>query len=233
MQIASWSSIHTQYVERGYYMYIYEIYIFCYYECRQRCVHTVCVQSKSTLTPLSLRGDIERMIVHELLRRRRRLRPIQTLALCLLALRFEVLKPPPPSYACALAACSAAIASASSTSFALILTSSFGFWASSPRFLNMRLSASSSGFGVVSSFSPAKIELAPDMNIMACSDSLKRARPAESLTFDCGMTIRVVAIMRHMSQASTGSSFSRGVPSTATSALIGTDSGGSSMFAST
>ena len=68
---------------------------------------------------------------------------------------------------------------------------------------NSRLSSSNEGLGVVSSLSPAKIELAPARKQRACSAWLISARPALSLTMVAGIRIRAVAIIRTISQTST------------------------------
>src|SRR5690606_41710748 len=72
---------------------------------------------------------------------------------------------------------------------------------------------------------PANMELAPAKKHMAWPSRLIWVRPAESLTCVCGITILAVATIRTISQISTGFCSSIGVPSTATKALIGTDSG--------
>ncbi len=56
-------------------------------------------------------------------------------------------------------------------------------------------------------------------------------RPADKRTWVWGMTIRVVATILIISQIETGSISSIGVPGTATSALIGVDSGCGSKVA--
>ena len=82
-----------------------------------------------------------------------------------------------------------------------------------------------SGFGVVKSLSPAKIEPAPDIKHNAWPSSVISVLPAESRTVVVGSTIRVVATILIISQIGICSCSSIGVPSTATSAFIGTDSG--------
>lgn len=74
----------------------------------------------------------------------------------------------------------------------------------SPRTLNMSWSASKSLLGVVKSFSPVKMELAPARKHSACSGMEKRTLPADNLTIAFGMTIRAVAIIRIISHISTG-----------------------------
>ena len=87
------------------------------------------------------------------------------------------------------------------------------------------MSSSTSGFGVVSNLSPAKIEFAPAKKHIACPSLLIFVLPADKRTCVSGITILVVATILIISQISTGFSSSNGVPSTATKALIGTDSG--------
>ena len=82
-----------------------------------------------------------------------------------------------------------------------------------------------SGFGVVRSLSPANIDPAPAIKHMACPSSVICVLPAESRTVVFGRTILVVATILIISQIGIFSCSSMGVPSTATSALIGTDSG--------
>ena len=70
--------------------------------------------------------------------------------------------------------------------------------------------------------------------LLTCSASLKLSLPAESRTIVFGITILAVAIIRPMSQISGASALpfsATGVPSTGTSAFIGTDSGCSSRVA--
>ena len=69
------------------------------------------------------------------------------------------------------------------------------------------------------------MEFAPAKKHIACPSLVISVLPADSLTWVLGMTILVVATMRIMSQIEIGSISSIGVPSTATNALIGTDSG--------
>ena len=52
------------------------------------------------------------------------------------------------------------------------------------------------GLGVVSSFGPPKIELAPARKHSACVSSLIVSRPADSRTIDFGMVMRATAIVR-------------------------------------
>ncbi len=59
----------------------------------------------------------------------------------------------------------------------------------------------------------------------SCASWLIDNRPAERRTIALGIRILAVAIIRTISTGCTGRCFSRGVPGTATSALIGTDSG--------
>lgn len=73
-----------------------------------------------------------------------------------------------------------------------------------PRILNINWSVSKSLFGVVNSFSPVKMELAPAMKQSACSDMENRTLPADSLTIASGITMRAVAIIRIISHISTG-----------------------------
>ena len=87
------------------------------------------------------------------------------------------------------------------------------------------ISSLMSGLGVVSNLSPAKIELAPAKKHKACPSWLIWVRPADRRTCDSGITIRAVATIRTISKISTGLQSSKGVPSTGTKALIGTDSG--------
>src|SRR4051812_49382421 len=89
----------------------------------------------------------------------------------------------------------------------------------------MAMSSSKEGFGVVSNFSPAKIELAPAIKHSACSTVLISVRPADNLTTVLGMMMRVVAIILTISQTDTRGWSASGVPLTGTKALIGTDSG--------
>ena len=100
-----------------------------------------------------------------------------------------------------------------------------GFWVRMPRTSSMCISSLISGLGVVRSLSPAKIELAPAKKHKACPSRDIFIRPAERRTWDCGITMRAVAIIRTISQISTGGSSSSGVPSIGTKALIGTDYG--------
>src|SRR3989338_8298305 len=86
------------------------------------------------------------------------------------------------------------------------------------------VSRSASRFGVVSSFSPAKIELAPAKKQSACASSEREARPALRRTNDFGISILAVAIVLTNSKVSSSASDS-GVPSTLTTLLIGTLSG--------
>src|SRR5579862_1628760 len=53
-----------------------------------------------------------------------------------------------------------------------------------PKSANRRLSASCSGFGVVSNFSPRKTELAPARKQRACASALSASRPALNRTID-------------------------------------------------
>ena len=87
------------------------------------------------------------------------------------------------------------------------------------------LSASTSGFGVVSSLSPAKMLFAPARKHRACSSVFIRTLPADRRTMAFGMMIRAVAIIRTISQTETRGCSARGVPSTGTRAFTGTDSG--------
>ncbi len=89
-----------------------------------------------------------------------------------------------------------------------------------------------SGLPVVSSFSPKKIEFAPAIMHSSCASSFICSRPAESRTIARGIRMRAQAIIRTISIGSTGRIRASGVPSTATSALIGTDSGCGSCNAS-
>ena len=57
-------------------------------------------------------------------------------------------------------------------------------------------------------------------------------RPADRRTRDAGIRMRAVAIIRTSSRPSTGARSASGVPSTGTSAFIGTLSGCGSRFAS-
>ena len=97
---------------------------------------------------------------------------------------------------------------------------------------SIAMSSSRSGFGVVSSFSPKKIELAPARKHSSCASLLSAVRPAESRTRACGITIRAAAHIRTSSNGSSGGRSASGVPATGASALIGTLSGGGSRFAS-
>ena len=63
------------------------------------------------------------------------------------------------------------------------------------------------------------------MKHKACPSSLISVLPAERRTTALGITIRVVATIRTISQIDMVSCSSNGVPSTATSALMGTDLG--------
>src|SRR5690242_3284781 len=89
----------------------------------------------------------------------------------------------------------------------------------------MAISSSNDGLGVVNSFSPANIELAPAIKQKACSTVLISVRPADKRTTVLGITMRVVAIMRTISHIETRGCSANGVPLTGTRALIGTDSG--------
>ncbi|RWV85462.1 hypothetical protein BHE74_00002257 [Ensete ventricosum] len=73
-----------------------------------------------------------------------------------------------------------------------------------PRILNIIWSASKSLFGVVNNFSPVNMELAPAKKHSACSGIENRTLPADSLTIALGITMRAVAIIRIISQISTG-----------------------------
>mmetsp|Transcript_44889 Transcript_44889/g.94190 ORF Transcript_44889/g.94190 Transcript_44889/m.94190 type:complete len:218 (-) Transcript_44889:815-1468(-) len=105
-----------------------------------------------------------------------------------------------------------------------------------PNLLKSAVSSSKAGLSVVNNLSPLKIELAPAWNIKYCSASEKESLPALRRTIVRGMTMRAVAIILAMSKASTSAIPSdsvsssaavspRGVPSTATRALMGTLSG--------
>mmetsp|Transcript_39627 Transcript_39627/g.95329 ORF Transcript_39627/g.95329 Transcript_39627/m.95329 type:complete len:201 (+) Transcript_39627:140-742(+) len=113
-----------------------------------------------------------------------------------------------------------------------------------PNFSNNCISSLNAGFSVVNNLSPLKMEFAPAWNIKNCSASENDNLPALRRTMVRGMTMRAVAIIRAISNASTlaisgvsTSSFAsaspRGVPSTATRALIGTLSGWSGSVART
>ena len=97
---------------------------------------------------------------------------------------------------------------------------------------NSASSAATSGFPVVSSFSPWKIEFAPATKHSACSSSLISARPALRRTIDAGIMIRATAIVRTNSNGSSSAVPASGVPSTCTRRLIGTESGCAGRFAS-
>ena len=67
-----------------------------------------------------------------------------------------------------------------------------------------RKSASCSGFVIVSSLSPKKIEFAPAMKHNICASRLKPTRPADKRTRAVGITIRAVAHIRTISNGSIG-----------------------------
>ena len=94
-----------------------------------------------------------------------------------------------------------------------------------PRRSNRRWSRSASGLAVVSSFGPMKIELAPARKHSACNSSFICSRPAERRIIEAGIRILATAMVRTKSKPSSGAWPDRGVPSTWTSRLIGTDSG--------
>src|SRR4030095_1035727 len=94
-----------------------------------------------------------------------------------------------------------------------------------PRISNISMSSLIEGLGVVNNLSPANIELAPAIKHNACSGKLISKRPADKRNTVRGIIIRVVAIILTISHIETLCAFSSGVPFTATSALIGTDSG--------
>ena len=68
--------------------------------------------------------------------------------------------------------------------------------ASSSRPVNRAASSSCSGLGVVSSFPPTKMELAPARKHRACISALIVSRPADSRTMAFGQTIRATATVR-------------------------------------
>ena len=78
---------------------------------------------------------------------------------------------------------------------------------SRPRSLSSLLLA---GFGVVSSFCPIKIELAPAMKQSAWASSERDSRPALNRTIDAGIKIRAVAIILAISIESISGAFSSG-----------------------
>src|SRR6185312_2965184 len=106
-----------------------------------------------------------------------------------------------------------------SDAVAASLKDSLGF---NPSNLNIALSSSKSGLGVVNNFSPEKIEFAPAIKHNACSATVISLRPALNLTIAFGIIILAVAIILIISQISTFAFPSNGVPSTLTNALIGT-----------
>ena len=75
-----------------------------------------------------------------------------------------------------------------------------------------RRSSSASGFGVVSSRSPRKTELAPARKQSACASSDSDRRPALRRTIDAGIRMRAVAIVRTSSNGSSGGRSPSGVP---------------------
>ena len=101
-----------------------------------------------------------------------------------------------------------------------------------PRSRNSRSSSSRSGFGVVSSFSPTKMEFAPARKHSAAASRVRERRPALSRTIEAGISRRAVAIVRTSVSGSTGSASPSGVPATRTSMLMGTLSGCGSSVAS-
>ncbi|EAU66596.1 hypothetical protein STIAU_3593 [Stigmatella aurantiaca DW4/3-1] len=100
-----------------------------------------------------------------------------------------------------------------------------------PAFSSKAMSRVYSGLPVVSSFSPKKSELAPASMHRSCASSFICMRPADSRTMARGMSRRAVAMVRTISTVSTRFCPANGVPSTATSALMGTDSGWTSWLA--
>ena len=94
---------------------------------------------------------------------------------------------------------------------------------------NISLSSLNSGLGVVSNLSPANIEPAPAKKHNACASIDIFVLPADNLTTDSGKAILVVATIRINSHCSIGFCCSNGVPSIATNALIGIESGGVSI----
>src|SRR5262245_55888751 len=73
-----------------------------------------------------------------------------------------------------------------------------------PSFSNSPWSDWDSGFGVVRSFSPKKTEFAPARKQRACASGESSSRPALSRTFERGIMIRAVAIIRTNSNGSSG-----------------------------
>ena len=101
-----------------------------------------------------------------------------------------------------------------------------------PRSRNSRSSSSRSGFGVVSSFSPTKMEFAPARKHSAAASRVSDRRPALRRTMEAGISKRAVAIVRARVRGSAGSASPSGVPGTLTSMLMGTLSGCGSRVAS-
>jgi hypothetical protein len=104
--------------------------------------------------------------------------------------------------------------------------------ACSPAAFRSALSSSASGFGVVRSLSPKKIELAPAYIASTWASRVSSERPALSRTRARGIKMRAHATMRTRSSGSTGGRCSSGVPGARTKALMGTLSGWGSRFAS-
>ena len=71
-----------------------------------------------------------------------------------------------------------------------------------PSIENIAMSSPKDGLGVVSNFSPAKMEFAPAIKQNACSEILISALPALRRTIVAGIRILAVAIMRTISQMS-------------------------------
>jgi hypothetical protein len=80
------------------------------------------------------------------------------------------------------------------------LNAALGF---NPSAANNSMSSLKAGFGVVSNLSPAKIEFAPAKKHKACASALIDNLPADKRTADFGITIRVTATIRTISQTGT------------------------------
>ena len=102
-----------------------------------------------------------------------------------------------------------------------------------PRLSSSAMSSAYSGLPVVSSFSPKKIELAPAIMQSSCASWLICIRPADSRTIAARhQDARGGDHPHHLDRRRPASGSPAACPSPRTSALIGTDSGCASWFAS-